>query len=65
VEDLFMITFTSLSDLSKLADDDPAKPVIKQLIEWLIAPGDFPDHPYNPEDHDSSLWWNPGMSNAS
>ena len=46
-----MITFTSLSDLSKLADDDPAKPVIKQLLEWLTASGDFPDHPYDPEDH--------------
>jgi len=46
-----MITFTSLSDLDKLAEDDPAKPVIKQLLEWLIAPGDFPQHPYDPEDH--------------
>ena len=46
-----MITFTSLSDLSKLADDDPARPVIKQLLEWLTTPGDFPDHPYDPEDH--------------
>ena len=46
-----MKTFMSLSDLVKLADDDPAKPVIKQLLEWLTAPGDFPDHPYNPEDH--------------
>ena len=46
-----MKTFMSLSDLDKLADDDPAKPVVKQLLEWLIAPGDFPDHPYDPEDH--------------
>jgi len=46
-----MITFTSIADMDKLADDDPAKPVVKQLLEWLIAPGDFPDHPYNPEDH--------------
>ena len=46
-----MIAFTSIADLSKLADDDPARPVIKQLLEWLIAPGDFPDHPYNPDDH--------------
>ena len=46
MEDLFMKTFTSLSDLSQLADDDPAKPVVRQLLEWLIAPGDFPDHPY-------------------
>ena len=30
-----MITFTSLSDLSKLADDGPARPVVKQLLIWL------------------------------
>ena len=29
-----MITFTSISDLDRLADD-PVKPVIKQLLEWL------------------------------
>jgi hypothetical protein len=46
-----MKTFTSISDLDQLADDDPAKPVVKQLLEWVIAPGDFPDHPYNPDDH--------------
>jgi len=42
---------TSLADPSKLADDDPAKPVVKQLLEWLIADNDFPDFPYNPDDH--------------
>ena len=46
-----MITFTSIADLDKLADDDPARPVVKQLLEWLIAPGDFPDHPYDPDEH--------------
>ena len=46
-----MKTFMSLSDLSKLPDDDPARSVIKQLLEWLTAPGDFTDHPYDPEDH--------------
>ena len=46
-----MITITSIADLDKLADDDPARPVLKQLLEWLIAPGDFPDHPYDPEEH--------------
>jgi hypothetical protein len=51
VEDLFMITFTSIADLDRLPDDNPAKPVIKQLLEWLTAPGEFPDHPYDPEDH--------------
>ena len=46
-----MITFTSIADLDKLAEDDPAKPVVGQLLTWLIANGDFPDHPYNPDDH--------------
>jgi len=46
-----MKTFMSLTDLDQLADDDPAKPVVKQLLEWLIADGDFPDHPYDPEEH--------------
>jgi hypothetical protein len=46
-----MKTFMSISDLSKLTDDDPATPVVKQLLEWPIADGDFPGHPYNPEEH--------------
>jgi hypothetical protein len=46
-----MITFMYQTDLDKLADDDPAKPVVKQLLEWLVAPGEFPDHPYDPDDH--------------
>jgi hypothetical protein len=46
-----MKTFTSLSDLNQLTDDDPAKPVVKQLLEWLIADGESPDFPYNPEEH--------------
>jgi len=46
-----MKTFTSTSDLSKLADDDPARPVVRQLLEWLIADCEFPDHSYDPEEH--------------
>ena len=46
-----MKTFTSLSDLDRLSDDDPAKPVVQQLLEWLTAPGEFPDHPYDPDVH--------------
>ena len=38
-----MKTFMSITDLDKLADDDPAKPVVSQLLEWLTAPGEFPD----------------------
>ena len=46
-----MITFKSQSDLQKLNTHDPARPVVRQLLEWLIADGEFPDHPYNPDDH--------------
>jgi hypothetical protein len=51
VENTAMKTFMSLSDLDKLSDDDPAKPVVKQLLIWLIGDGEFPDHPYDPEEH--------------
>ena len=51
MEELLMIIFTSIADLDKLADDDHASPVVKQLLEWLIADGEFPDHPYDPDDH--------------
>jgi hypothetical protein len=60
-----MKTFTSLSDLDRLADDDSAKPVVKQLLTWLIADGEFPDHPYNPEDHGYIALVEPATSNAS
>jgi hypothetical protein len=46
-----MKTFTSRSDLDKLAEDDPAKPVVRQLLEWLIADGEFPNQPYDPDEH--------------
>ena len=46
-----MKTFTSLSDLSQLSDDDPAKPVVKQLLIWLIGDGEWSDHPYDTENH--------------
>ena len=46
-----MKTFMSLFDLEKLDTDDPARPVVRKLLEWLIADGEFPDHPYNPDDH--------------
>jgi len=46
-----MKTFMSISDLSQLSEDDPAKPVVKQLLEWLIAENEFPEYPYNPDDH--------------
>ena len=43
-----MKTFTSLSDLDQLAEDDPARPVVRQLLVWLIGDGEWP---YAPEDH--------------
>ena len=46
-----MKTFTSLFDLDNIPDEDPAKTVVRQLLEWLIADGDFPGHPYDPEEH--------------
>ena len=46
-----MKIFMSLSDLDQLTEDDSAKPVVRQLLEWLIAPGEFPDHPYDPDIH--------------
>jgi hypothetical protein len=58
-----MKTFTSITDLDRLSDDDPAKPVVKQLLEWLIAPCDFPDHPYDPEDHGYIALVEPGDEN--
>jgi hypothetical protein len=55
----------SPTDLNKLAEDDPARPVVKHLLEWLIADGEFPDHPYDPEDMATSLWWNPATWTVS
>ena len=43
-----MKTFTSLTDLDQLAEDDPARPVVRQLLVWLIGDGEWP---YDPEDH--------------
>ena len=46
-----MITFKSHSDLEKLHPDDPAQPVIKELVKVLI--GDFtpPGQPYSADDY--------------
>ena len=44
-----MITFKSHSDLQKLDTDNPAYPVIEELIELLID--DFPEQPYNADDY--------------
>ena len=44
-----MITFKSNSDLSKLDPDDPAYPVMKELIELLIDAYTTPEKPYDPD----------------
>jgi hypothetical protein len=51
MENTAMKTFMSLTDLDKLADDDPARPVVEQLLVQLIGENEWPDFPYNPEDH--------------
>ena len=44
-----MKTFKCHSDLEQLACNDPAYPVIEELIELLID--DFPEQPYNANDY--------------
>ena len=46
-----MKTFMSQSDLDKLAEDDPARPVVKKLLTWLIAESEWPEFRFNPDDH--------------
>ena len=53
-----MITFKSPGDLAQLDPHDPAYPVIKELIELLIA--DFPVQPYNADDYGFVLLAEPG-----
>ena len=43
-----MITFTSIADLDKLTEYDPARPVVRQLLVWLIGDDEWP---YDPLDH--------------
>jgi hypothetical protein len=44
-----MISFKSPEDISKLPTDDPAHPVIKELIDDLISAYTWEGHPYNPD----------------
>ena len=44
-----MKTFKCHSDLEQLDCNDPAYPVIEELIELLID--DFPEQPYNADDY--------------
>ncbi len=44
-----MITFKSISVLSKLPPTDPAYPTVKDLVERLIADYTWEGHPYDPD----------------
>ena len=44
-----MKEFKSPEDIQKLSPDDPAHPVIKELIEDLIGAYTWEGHPYNPD----------------
>ena len=61
-----MKTFTSLSDLDRLADDDPAKPVVKQLLDLAhSATANCPITPTTPKTTATSPSWNPATRTAS
>jgi hypothetical protein len=44
-----MITFKSPEDITKLSPDDPAFPVVRELIKDLIEAYTWEGHPYNPD----------------
>lgn len=44
-----MITFKSIADLSKLNSNDPAYPVMQELIELLIVAYTTSEKPYDPD----------------
>ena len=46
-----MITFKSNDDLNKLSTDDPAHPIISELVESLINAYTWPGHPYIASDY--------------
>jgi hypothetical protein len=46
-----MLSFKSHSDLSKLHTDDPAYPVMEELVKVLIDDFNEPGHPYSPDDY--------------
>jgi hypothetical protein len=46
-----VITFKSHSDLEKLNPDDPAKPVMEELVRVLIDDFTASDHPYSADDY--------------
>ena len=53
-------TFKSHSDLEKLNPDDPAKPVMQELVRVLIDDFTTPDHPYDADDFGYLVLIEPG-----
>ena len=46
-----MITFKSDSDLEKLDSNNPAQPVMEELVKVLIDDFTEPGHPYSADDY--------------
>ena len=55
-----MITFKSHSDLRKLHLDDPARPVMEELVRVLIDDFTMPGHPYDADDFGYLVMIEPG-----
>ena len=55
-----MITFNSIPDINKLPSNDPAHPVIKELIDQLLRAYTWEGHPYNAEDYGYIVLIEPG-----
>ena len=55
-----MITFKSHNDLEKLNNDDPARPIMEELIEVLIDDFTEPGQTYSPDDFGYVVLVEPG-----
>ena len=55
-----VITFKSHSDLEKLHPDDPARPVMEELVRVLIDDFTTPGHPYDADDYGYLVLIEPG-----
>ena len=55
-----MKIFKQHSDLEKLDRSDTAYPAVQVLLERLIGMDEWPDHPYNPDDHGFIVLLEPG-----
>ena len=55
-----MITFKSTQDLNKLHSNNPAHPIIRELIDQLIKAYTWEGHPYIAEDYGYIILIEPG-----